>query len=501
MLKKIPLYPFLLAVYPVLTLGAHNISQIAPGDILRPLLLSLLAAGVVLGLARLFLRDWHRAALAAALVLLLFFSYGQVYAGAKLMGITFFRHRVLFTTWGILVIAGFVYIVRWLKDPAAWTSWLNLISALMLVYPAFVISSSAVDQTLASRAAAVGVQASASTNQDDRPDIYYIILDSYARQDALFEDFGYDNSGFIRALVDRGFYVADCGQSNYAQTGLSLPASLNYNYLEGLEPNFTEKLKDEGFYIKHSAIRSFLESQGYHTIAFATGFQFTELRDAYVYHEPRFRSSAASPFEALFADTTLLRLATDFGYLDLQKMSEQEYFRQRTSAAFDGLKETPRDGGPYFTFAHIIVPHPPYVFGPRGEEVYYGGTAAHGEQGLTEQQRLQGYRDQVTFANQRTLEAVDTILEESDVPPIIIIQGDHGAPGARVSRRMRILNSYYAPKAAALFYPAITPVNSFRIILNAYFNQDLPLLEDHSYFSTFSDWAHFQEALPSCPEE
>jgi hypothetical protein len=498
-MKKPPLYPFSLAAYPVLVLGAYNISQIAPGDILRPLLLSFLAAGVVFGSVRLFLHDWHRAALAAALVLLLFFSYGQVYAGAKLVGITFLRHRVLVAAWGVLLIVGLVYIIGWLKNPPNWTPWLNLISALMLVYPAIVISSSVVDQTLASRVAAVDVHAMASTAEETKPDIYYIILDSYARQDALLEDFGYDNTSFIKALEDRGFYVADCAQSNYALTTLSLPASLNYNYLEELEPKFTKKIKDEGFYIKHSAVRSFLESQGYRTIAFATGYQFSELRDAHIYQEPRFRSSAASPFEALLANTTLLRLATDFGYLDLEKVSDQEYFRQRTSAAFEGLKDVPRDEGPYFTLAHIILPHPPYVFGARGEKVYYGGTAAHGELGLAEQQHVQGYRDQVTFANQRTIESVDAILERSDIPPIIIIQGDHGAPGASASHRMRILNAYYAPKAAELFYPAITPVNSFRLILRAYFNQDFPPLEDRSYFSGFDDWVQLREIPPSCP--
>jgi hypothetical protein len=485
----------------VLVLAAHNISQIAPGDLLRPLLLSLLAAGIVFGLARLFLRDWHHAALVAALVLILFFSYGQVYSGAKLAGITFLRHRVLGAIWAVIFIAGIGYFVRWLKDAGAWTPWLNLISALMLVYPAFVISSSVIDQALPGRAVASGLQTAAAISGERRPDVYYIILDAYARRDALMEDFGYDNSSFISALEDRGFYVADCAQSNYSQTDLSLSSSLNYSYLEELKPPFTRKIKDTGFHIKYSALRSFLESRGYRTIAFATGYQFTEMRDADIYREPTFRASIASPFETLFAGTTMLRIATDFDYLDLEKESAQEYLRQRTTSAFEGLKEIPRYEGQNFAFAHIILPHPPYVFGPRGEKVYYGGSTGHGELGLTEQEHLQGYRDHVTYANRQTLETIDVILEQSDVPPIIIIQGDHGAPAAEMSHRMRILNAYYAPKAARLFYPAITPVNSFRLILNAYFDQELPLLEDRSYFSAYNDWEAFQEIPPSCPDE
>ena len=36
-----------------------------------------------------------------------------------------------------------------------------------------------------------------------------------------------------------------------------------------------------------------------------------------------------------------------------------------------------------------------------------------------------------------------------------------------------------------LLYPTITPVNTFRIVLKHYFNADLPLLEDKSFYSTY----------------
>ena len=37
------------------------------------------------------------------------------------------------------------------------------------------------------------------------PDVYYIILDSYAREDFLKAVYDYDNLEFIKALQDRGF--------------------------------------------------------------------------------------------------------------------------------------------------------------------------------------------------------------------------------------------------------------------------------------------------------
>ena len=54
-----------------------------------------------------------------------------------------------------------------------------------------------------------------TADSDERPDIYYIILDGYARQDTLKEFYKYDNSAFMDGLAARGFYVAAESRSNY----------------------------------------------------------------------------------------------------------------------------------------------------------------------------------------------------------------------------------------------------------------------------------------------
>ena len=42
----------------------------------------------------------------------------------------------------------------------------------------------------------------------DLPDMYFILLDGYPRADKLQSVFGIDNTGFIYALEERGFFVA-----------------------------------------------------------------------------------------------------------------------------------------------------------------------------------------------------------------------------------------------------------------------------------------------------
>jgi hypothetical protein len=111
---------------------------------------------------------------------------------------------------------------------------------------------------------------------------------------------------------------------------------------------------------------------------------------------------------------------------------------------------------------------------------------------------------QVQCVNRLVLDAISEILKNSETPPIIIIQGDHG-PGlhldwesfenSSVYERFGILNAYYFPdQAYGELYPGISPVNSFRVVLNEYFNQRYALLPDHSYYSTWSEPFEFIEA-------
>jgi hypothetical protein len=51
---------------------------------------------------------------------------------------------------------------------------------------------------------------------------------------------------------------------------------------------------------------------------------------------------------------------------------------------------------------------------------------------------------------------------------------------------MRIFNAYYLPEGGQdLLYESITPVNSFRLIFNHYFDANFGLLNDYSYFSNY----------------
>jgi hypothetical protein len=55
------------------------------------------------------------------------------------------------------------------------------------------------------------------------PDIYYIIVDGYARADVLREYYEFDNSEFLNGLEKRGFTVNDSSRANYYWTSCRWP--------------------------------------------------------------------------------------------------------------------------------------------------------------------------------------------------------------------------------------------------------------------------------------
>src|SRR6266545_5262432 len=78
-LFSLPWYFIVFSAYPVLALLAFNSGQVKIESGWRPLVLSILFAGLLFLLLRWILRDIYRAAFLSTLWMALFFSYGHIY--------------------------------------------------------------------------------------------------------------------------------------------------------------------------------------------------------------------------------------------------------------------------------------------------------------------------------------------------------------------------------------------------------------------------------------
>ncbi len=498
-IQAIPFHPLFFAAYPVLALVGININEVEPFVLWRPLIVLVSSTALLLVLSGSFSRDWHRAALLLSIFLFLFFTYGHVYGYLKKIEIAGFipgRHRQMLPLWlGSGALAAW-WVVRRLRNPAAITPALNLISVFLLIFPTFQTVSYVIQRNQAEKAALAAAQAKgAALPLGYAPDIYYIILDAYGRADVLQEMFGFDNTPFLESLQARGFYIAQCSQSNYGQTMLSLTSALNLDYLDALTSELTPEedtrapLRALGQY---NQARKFLASQGYNIVSFATNFPVSEWTDASYFLSPI--PQGMNDFELMLAQTTAWRAPMDMVDEPPERASA-EWYRRRTLSALEQMETiVPEIPGPKFVFTHLVIPHHPFVFGPNGEEL----NSIEASVPRFEEYRVK-YPDQVTYINQRILAIVDLILQGSPNPPVIVIQGDHGpAPFDVIERRMKILNVYYLGDNADGLYPTITPVNTFRLIFNRYFGQKYPMLGDRSLYSAYDVPYNYEEIPNDC---
>ncbi len=488
MRKSIVLHPFLFAISPILFLYAYNVDFTVWSEALVPMAIATAVAILLFSALSLILRDKEKAGLSVSLFLFLFFSYGH-FSGAldgfrfDVGEFTIGPDGILIPVWGILFAVGAYLIVKARRNLHTVTGFLNIVAASLVVISLVTILSYGMRRItwLDSRSGeAVEANPVDLERADTLPDIYYIILDGYASANALEEIWGYDNHEFIDHLREKGFYIASESRSNYACTFLSLASSLNMEYINYLSDMLGVESKDRYRpyeMIQDSAVMRFLKSRGYKFVHFQSGWGPTASNNNADWDV---QCGRVNEFVEVLVRTTMLRpFAADLIAPDK---------RERVLCTFSRLAEVQhRIEGPSFVFAHIVVPHPPFVFGPNGEPVDAGPNQSRPEIWR------RYYLGQLEFVNRKVEVLVDTILSEAETPPIIILQADHGAKSIRergvpstrlLTERMGILNAYYLPHNGKDFlYDSITPVNSFRLIFNLYFNTSYDLLEDKIYYS------------------
>jgi hypothetical protein len=513
-MRKVVIHPFLFALIPVISLWVINADYITPIMVYRSLILAVVAAIVLFLLAYLFVRDWQQAGVATSIVLMVVFTYGHFYTGLKEMGFpaTLVRHRYLVPIAVMLMVFVEFLVLRYKKVVPSVSLFFTVVGITLAVMPTTRLLVHLANTESTSGALPQFANEASSAVNERTPDIYYIILDAYGRQDVLSELYHYDNSEFLQALEQRGFYVASASASNYMQTLKSLSSSLNMDYLDDFlqENNGRLSVKDATGLIVNSRLRRFLSDRGYKTVAFGTSFEDFSKVDIFLKPPEKKDILAQSTkylneFEGMLVNTTIGKAWLDsyikshgeeIGALKLPYLLH----KSRVLFALTEIGDVAKQPGKKLVIAHAVSPHPPFIFNKDGGDVpqktLYGLNDGSDFEGSPEEY-IAGYVEQIQYINKLTLMAVDEIIKNSQEPPIIIIQGDHG-PGAyldfssvdnsNIPERMSILNAYYFPDGNyGNLYSSISPVNSFRVVLDQFFGMKMDLLQDNHYFSTGSN--------------
>ena len=518
--KQAPWFYILFTFYPLLSLWNTNATEIDPLVVVRPLLITLTGSAILYLVLYLVFHQTEKAAWIGALILLLFFSYGHIYDlfrnsnTLNALG----HHRVLIPIYVVILGLGMWGIMSHVMKLKSFSQYLNIVSALLFFYSVVQLGYFYISTAFAAhREASVQNNSIINLSRNDMPDVYFIVLDQYMRADALQQEMGYDNTAFTNQLDELGFYVAQCSRPNYGDTRESIASTLNMNYLPALEKVTGLTIDDNGFwtFIKDSEVRHQLQGIGYKTVSFRSEYPWLELSDADVFlglDRPSIGSQYLYPFETLYIKTTaaVLFAATE-SKLNLITLFQADSSQQPSAATgsiedpflrfhidlelftLAKLPEIPAIAGPKFVYAHILIPHGPHVFGPNGEIMndpsYTSNDTSNAAGSVIDHE---GYIDGVEYINKRIVPILESILAESKNPPIIILEGDHGYQDGNPGQFTN-LEAFYLPRGYDSLYPSISPVNSFRIILDQYFGANYPLLPDITFHGDAAP-----ETFPDC---
>ena len=441
---------------------------------------------------------WRRGGLVATLLLVLFFTFGHTRLALAQTGVPLWLIAV---AWVGLAVLGLTLIGRGRAHLDRATTVLNTVAAILVVFNLATLGAFWVGQagqTIGQRSQAVPLGDVGRT-----PDIYYLVFDRYAGEPTLREFFDFDNEPFLTDLESRGFAVARDAWANYGGTALSLVASLSMNYLDG---DVLGAIQPVTYGAIHAALRGHLAvpetvtSIGYEYIHIGNwwepGTTNVDADEVLVYrHE--------SEFATALLETTALSAVAGLGPPSSDPEVSQIGSANRAHTLFELAQVTSAASrpGPTYVFAHFLIPHPPYVFNADG--------SAPTETEAATRTTTQSYVEQLQWTNGQILALVDHLMDvPPDERPVIVVQADEGpyppryeanqdgfpwleATPAEVRQKFGILNAMYLPGVSPAefgFGDRTSPVNEFRIIFDAYFGAELPLLDDRTYLSP--DKAH-----------
>ena len=472
LLNKLPIHTFLFSLFPLMFFFQFNIHELLFEDLIFPFFLSVSITFLSWIILRKFIGG-QRSGLILSLVIMCFINLGNISifisddpteslqssAEGQILG-------------SILLIISVIGIIYFLKTKTLddKTSIANVISMTMIGFLIFNITTFSIttaDDDSFLKFSDIPVQISAVEN---KPNIYFIILDEYAGFIQLKNDFNFDNSNFRIDLEKRDFFVAKESFSNYPNTSLSVPSIINMIYFDFIPDNLGKDSKN----IK--VVEKMINENNVMKILQANGYKITTL-DGAIDRTPDTYLADIRLCNSIFDINPDIRKNFAIVYVPIVSLRElifDEVIRSKLECSFSALMDFDEDPkNPDFVVAHLRFPHSPYIYDSFGNSI-----------SINDMGDKNGYLEQLKFANKKTLEIIDSIQERSS-ENIIIIISDHGYryyinwENPTVDDYIRGFNNlaaYYLPGEEK--HETIALVNIFRTIFNSYLEMNYEILDD-----------------------
>lgn len=450
----------------------------------------LITVGVA-AMAVLLLRSPAKATAFSFFLLFLFFFFGAFHDGLRsIAGNRFISsYKFLLPFLFILVVSVFLWLKRTRHQPQRPVLYVRNLLGVLVVFELIImvyaaLSGKAKENNLAGHNA----WQQNTACEAEKPDIFFVVFDGYTSSQCLKEEFSYDNSPTDSTFQANHFFVSRSSRSNYNATPFSLSSTFEGQYLKpALEK---DKVTSKTFVqametFRNNHLLSFLKKLGYGV----KNFGCFDLKDAPLKTDPYFKDAYSKQID----DQTLYsRIKRDIGWNFTVKniftgasripesyRQNKAYHLYRNNYNWQALLKELQTAAeePRFVYVHLMLPHEPFYLNGEGKEV--PDTAVR--------TLKEAYLEQVKFSNALLKQLIPIAAAKSHRPKVVLIEGDHGfrdydSVTSRNKEFMNLNAYFFSDQDYNRLYDGISPVNSFRVVLNKYFCLSYPMLRDSSIY-------------------
>ena len=326
-----------------------------------------------------------------------------------------------------------------------------------------------------------------------KPNIIYIVPDCYPSLQYQKEILGKNSYYLDSSLKRMGFFVIEDGKSNANRTPFSMAATFQMEYPAWLTSNTTDNPH------AYNKAVSLVKNASIFQILTQYSYRFFNLSNLDIADEPALKKSSflTMPTEYLIFYNTLphcLQRELLWRYNPLLGITEEKriirnksllgYQKNYTQKLYDSIKALPLDKKerqPAFVYAHLLMPHFPYFFDSSGnanpDKIIFGTQMVRNKT---------NFKNYIGYTDLKLTALLQSLLDKFGSNSIIILQSDHGIADLDSKRKEDAFSNYsafYFPDGDyKMLYRGMSNINTFRIVLNKYFGQQLPMLKDYSIY-------------------
>ncbi|MBN8863421.1 MAG: sulfatase-like hydrolase/transferase [Sphingobacteriales bacterium] len=451
------------------------------------------AAIGLFALGWILIRQVRAAGLWAAIILLPYLFWAPFHDFMKSLPLPprLSSYTVLLPVYFIAIVSSFLFLRIKKPDLSRFTFFLNLLFivfvGLEIISTGYKIGSGELSRLDIGKNKSTTTLISQIKKTAVAPDIFFVVFDEYASSKALSTYLHFDNSTLDSTLEHNHFLIAEDARSNYNSTPHSLASTLNLDYLQAdLEgaPSDPRHMIQAQYAYKKSVLPKTLNQLGYQV----KNLGLMDIDD-YPSSSPSFFNK---DMDFIFTRETMggriyweiwWNFTSRWSWLKTSPAKKEKWRQvaiQRNKTNLNHLLSElkTQTGMPKFVMAHIMLPHRPFYLDRSGQLRNTDNDYHLSNDSL--------YLDQLYYTNTWIKKIAETANQSFQRPRVIIVAGDHGkrdnelpiAARIRDKQFMNLSAYYFSDGRDSLLYPSITPVNTFRVVLNNYFNAGLPLLKD-----------------------